>query len=715
MKEFEAIDGENPEYAYIRARIMLIEFMNTTVANKYISIYDKEIEEGRSKYYAKMYVLYEATNENEEASRKKAEMFERCINAGKSLHYATRYTDLVLEEGLDEKQAERLSIKHEQDIKSGKYYEFADSYLDLKTFQGLRGRSIPVFEQKLEEGKSLNHAIKYAILKKFNDIETIDDKKIDEMIRIFEQKLGEGKSWEYSDKYSALIVINRLDKRKADIGASMYQKDEKVFDLEFHLCGDDKKFETLGIVSKLKDTSKSLEELSSLKSSLSERLIEVMDMPLRTEVDLYKEKLAEGKSRIYAEKYTELRCRKGLDNREASIGALICEQDFFKKEFMLFNKAKAKLYEKKIREGKSWDYVEKYYSLLNPESGIAVSDRYADKCATIYAEKITEGRSRVYVDKYIELAVGKNLPEEQADMGARIYEQKIKKGEKRLIADKYVNLRIFENKTEEQADREILIYKQELLRPNRDIDIEYSSEHKIDKYRELAIFRKLGNRQAEKLADMYDQEMKEKSSDFCNKYIDLMTFNGLGEEQASEFAEIYEQKLAAGNSMHYANKYIELRKIKGLSEEQAIAGAKMFDQKIIEGKSIKYANRYVNLRVIYGKSEKESDREATIFESAQNFNENKRDALKAFYIEKEKPVDKSRFDRYKRLTCAEDYEKLIKDLQTEALRVKEMREIFNKEVSIGKNPNYAREYARLRVICQEKELPEKWQKYLTDV
>ena len=69
----------------------------------------------------------------------------------------------------------------------------------------------------------------------------------------------------------------------------------------------------------------------------------------------------------------------------------------------------------------------------------------------------------------------------------------------------------------------------------------------------------------------------------------------------------------------------------------------------------------------------------------------------------DKVTDKRKFDIYKSLTCIEDYDEMIRNLEKETAEVKEMAAILNEELTRGKSFDYSQEYARLRVICKKEE------------
>ena len=145
--------------------------------------------------------------------------------------------------------------------------------------------------------------------------------------------------------------------------------------------------------------------------------------------------------------------------------------------------------------------------------------------------------------------------------------------------------------------------------------------------------------------------------------------------------------------------------MKGLSQEQAIEGAKLYEAKIVEGKTLDYANRYVNAKIVCGKNDEEADKEATIFENEQRFNDCRESILKTFKIaKKSEQTYKRKHDLVDRkFNCVADYDKLAADLQKEADEMRAMSKIFDEEIHSGKSKNYAKEYARLIIVCKEEE------------
>ena len=290
-----------------------------------------------------------------------------------------------------------------------------------------------------------------------------------------------------------------------------------------------------------------------------------------------------------------------------------------------------------------------------------------------------------------------------------IFEEKLKEGEPKHIANKYAKLEGLKKLSKEQAEKEIsLLEEKKRICSFREFEENKDGfEDDIYKYAELKLSRNLDDMVADRAANIYEKLIydDEKSTKYADKYVDLVTFNGFKDELADECAQEYEKKLEEGHSVDYANKYVEFKalerfRLDGLTNQKADEGARIFEGKLKEGKTFDYASKYAREVVLFNRSEEEADKEAKMFESRQRFNNCKGSILEPFNVN---GSHKRKFDERRELNCAEDYSKLVAELQAKADETRKMSEIFNGKLKLGRSSTYASEYARLIIVCKEKE------------
>lgn len=373
-------------------------------------------------------------------------------------------------------------------------------------------------------------------------------------------------------------------------------------------------------------------------------------------MEIFKDQIEQGKSSEYAYGYTKMVVVNGRVH-------LPCDEY-------------ATVYEKQIKDGRTRLYAD---ICARIDTLSCIKGKQKEKCIKIYERKMEEGKGEWYSTEYAILRVLDRLCREQADEMATIYAANVKDKSvfQDVYADRYARLKVIDRLTEKQARKAAEAHRNEYWKGNPDGAYEYSWAHVMngldleqsDKY--LAAYK-------DKVNEFHDEKV-------LSGYAILKGLNNrlrFSEKQLTECLEIYKKKIGEGKKENYAIEYASLKMTeKLLSEEILDKISTMYEQKIYECYDANYAHKYAMLKVI------------------ENFSDDQADTYALVYKDKYR---KTKYYIYEYINLLMLMKKgLIRILSD--VELGEWAELFEKEVTLGRNKTYENEYIFLRIKGYDEE------------
>ena len=349
---------------------------------KVLKIVKKEVESGRSYFYASEYAYL--LERGELIARKGAEMLERELMNGRSIDYAKAYSSLILFIQQPEGEARKWAEVFETELINGRSIGYAGTYVSLRLNNQSEENARKAAEILELEKKSLESCGKfqdlYVQFYLMARTEWDQPKEIAEKAaHVIVEELISGRSQLYAKTYAKLVVINKdkEDIARKKVNVILEEIEDEIEDEE-----DDKNFIENYVQAVVewniprrvarKMVYKAIEEIESGKPRLYALLYSRFflfdynsDKLAREKAEVAYNEMMNSKNCFYAIRYAELKTD-GIPEDEARI--------------------KTEAFMKIYQSGKRYYYAKRYSELIvdgKPEEEAATEARMYDE----YMEK----------------------------------------------------------------------------------------------------------------------------------------------------------------------------------------------------------------------------------------------------------------------------------------------------------------------------------------
>ncbi len=534
-----------------------------------------------------------------------------------------------------------------------------------------------VIDSKIDEGESEIYSKYYAHLLIDCNVSEENAKKIAEL---YESYIKKNKSELYADYCSRLVIERKENIRVAEKLAEKYEKNIK--------------------------SSKDI-EYSNYSAYLS-NCVGIKKLKKTDVLHIYEKKKIQGHSDIYSRYFSSF-----MDNSS------LCEEEIDKK-----CRIYEEIYNQQIISGKGKHYAEHYADLIAKGK---VSKEEADSRATIYERELSSGNSELYSEYYAKLIVNENKDERSARIQAKGYLNIIehffnldldsymlnskKKEKTEYILDHIARLYLSESEFLERmlADGRLIddffgsleaLYNKDYFSIDKIFDIVFHSRSNLvmnnmdgliqdtyyfgDGYEELynrLIENNVSKSKADYMARMYLQMKDRKGKMYAKYYLGLILGGNIERNVAEKQANLYVKEIENGKGEGYADYYARSL-MRNFKEKDARDMAEVYELELDNSGDKDYADYYTMsvFEKIFTRDESGCKLERKI---------------KAYDYEKELNPDEKNMDYYVNLLIDEEIDRD---------KAKEMLNMYNEEIRLGKSKLYADYYVRLVSEGERKEL-----------
>ena len=330
-------------------------------------------------------------------------------------------------------------------------------------------------------------------------------------------------------------------------------------------------------------------------------------------------------------------------------------------------------------------------TVLGVSSSMAM-EQNGEKCQQNVSKQVqnleTNRKSKKYLRFYNDLITKGKLKEEDARKQAEIFDRELKSRKSSIYAQYYSMLRVVRRLDPEKAMLQAEVFEREFKKEKNFRKADYYATIMILRNLKAVRFAKLEEkiRSCEKSKKAIERVLKivKKEVELGRSYFYASEYAYLlerGELIARKGAEMLERELMNGRSIDYAKAYSSLILFIQQPEEEARKWAEVFETELINGKSIGYAGTYVSLR-LNNQSEENARKSAEILELEKKSLESCgkfQDLYAQFYL-----MARTEWDQPKEIAGKAAH-------------------VIIEELKSGRSQLYAKTYAKLVVINQEKE------------